>query len=407
MTSDSGSRASRCRRLISSRARPEQNAVPAPRITTTRTRASRSSSLKRRCSPSSMAVLSAFRRSGRLSVMVAMPSASAHRISSAMSISSGSAEQRARNHHAVDCGRALADAAHARLTVPALERKLLGDAVAAVNLDRGVHDAPEHLARVELGDRRLDARVLTAISLPRAVPDEPAARADLDLGIREHPLDGLALAQRCAEGRALLGMGDGHAMRGDGHTQIARRVWKAVFHEEIEGQVEALALRADQALGGKLAVLEDHVVRHRGRTDGPDGPRAEPWRPALEDEARDAAAPLRPVGPRPHDAPRRVVGARDEDLPTVQHPAIATLLGARLDRAGRVGSPRGLRDGKERLQAIADGRHRVLGDLLLAPRPDRGGRVAPEDAAARIVETHPVLRLFFERDAHGARVEAG
>src|SRR2546427_3049362 len=42
MTSASGSSASRCRRLISSRSRPEQNAVPAPRITTTRTRASRS-----------------------------------------------------------------------------------------------------------------------------------------------------------------------------------------------------------------------------------------------------------------------------------------------------------------------------------------------------------------------------
>src|SRR2546428_13758815 len=107
-----------------------------------------------------MAVLSAFRRSGRLSVMVAMPSASAHRISAAMSISSGSAEQRARDHHAVHFGRALADAPHARLTVPAVERKLLAHAVAAVGLDRGVHVAPEHLARVEPDDRHLNARVL-------------------------------------------------------------------------------------------------------------------------------------------------------------------------------------------------------------------------------------------------------
>src|SRR2546425_9658217 len=109
-----------------------------------------------------------------------------------MLVVSGSAEQGARDHHPVDFGRAFADAPHARLTVPTLERSLLGYPIAPVDLDRGVHDAPEHLARVELGDRRLDARVLAAIRLPRALPDEPAARADLDLGVREHPLDGLA-----------------------------------------------------------------------------------------------------------------------------------------------------------------------------------------------------------------------
>src|SRR5262245_41240410 len=63
-----------------------------------------------------------------------------------------SAEERAGNHHPLDLGRALADAAHPRLAVPALEGKLLGHAVPAVDLDRGVDHAPQHLARVELGD---------------------------------------------------------------------------------------------------------------------------------------------------------------------------------------------------------------------------------------------------------------
>src|SRR5882724_3885530 len=187
MTSASGSSPSSCRRLISLRSRPEQNAWPAPRITTARTLVSRSSASKRRPNASMSAVFSAFRRSGRLSVMVAMPSATAYRISSAMVVPPGSAEERARDHHAVDLGRPLADTAHARFTVPALERKFLRDSVAAVDLHRGIDDAPEHLARVELRDRRLDPRVLPAVGLPGAVPDDPATRAQLDLGVGQHP----------------------------------------------------------------------------------------------------------------------------------------------------------------------------------------------------------------------------
>src|SRR5712664_4674435 len=76
------------------------------------------------------------------------------------------AEERARDDHAVHFRRALADAAHARLAIPALEGELLGDAVAAVDLDGGVDDASEHLARVELGDGGLYPRVLAAVGLP-------------------------------------------------------------------------------------------------------------------------------------------------------------------------------------------------------------------------------------------------
>src|SRR5207237_3631943 len=118
-----------------------------------------------------------------------------------------SAEELARDDHAMHLRRPLADAPHARLAIPALERELLGHAVAAVNLHGGVDHAPEHLARVELGDGGLHARVLAAIGLPRAFPDEPAARAQLHLGVCQHPLNGLALAEWHAERRALLGVG--------------------------------------------------------------------------------------------------------------------------------------------------------------------------------------------------------
>src|SRR6266851_2868283 len=87
------------------------------------------------------------------------------------------------------------DAADARLPVPALERKFLGHAVAAVDLHRVVDHAPQDFRGVELGDRRLHARVLAAIRLPRAVPDQPARRPQLDLAVDQHPLDGLAVLQ--------------------------------------------------------------------------------------------------------------------------------------------------------------------------------------------------------------------
>ena len=133
--------------------------------------------------------------------------------------------------------RALADAPHPGLAVPALQRKLLRHAVAAVDLHGRVDDAPEHLARVELGDRGLDTGVLAAVGLPGALPDEPAAGADLDLGVGQHPLNGLALAERDPERRALLGMRDRHAMGGHRHPEIRRRVREAILHEQVEGDL--------------------------------------------------------------------------------------------------------------------------------------------------------------------------
>src|SRR5918994_1288254 len=100
----------------------------------------------------------------------------------------------------------LADAAYAGLAIPALQRELLRDTVAAVDLHGGVDHASQHLARVELGDRGLDPGVLAPVGLPGALPDDPAAGSDLHLGVGQHPLNGLARAERRAEGRAVLGV---------------------------------------------------------------------------------------------------------------------------------------------------------------------------------------------------------
>src|SRR5262249_2246211 len=92
-------------------------------------------------------------------------------------------------------------------------------------------------------------------------------------------------------------------------------------------------------------------------------------------------------------------------LASVEHPAIAATLGARLDRASRVRAAGRLGDGEEGPPALANGRDRVLLDLLLGTGPDGRRRVAAEDPAARTVETHAVLRHLLEHDAHAERVE--
>src|SRR5215467_14240374 len=248
------------------------------------------------------------------------------------------AEDRASDDHAVHLRRPLADATHARLPVPALQGELLAHPVAPVDLHGGVDDAAEHLARVELGDGGLDARVLTAVGLPRAFPNEPARGADLHHGVREHPLDGLALRERRPEGGALLRVLHRHPVGGHRHPEVAGGVREALLHEEIEGEVEPLPFLPHEVLGGDLAVLEDHIVGDGRGSDDADRLRGEAGRATLHDEAGDAGAPLGFVGAGPHEPPRRLVGARGEDLAPVQHPAIAALLGTGLDRPRGIGA---------------------------------------------------------------------
>src|SRR6185436_4022487 len=315
---------SSCRWRISRRSMPEQKPGPSPRTTTTRTSGFLSSASMCSTSPFSMARFIALRRSGRFMVKVATPSWMCSLSSSVMrrpllfgaggergpllpqtppptwirrrrwlptrlvsARGDWSSQKMSRDDHAVHFGGAFTDAAHAGLPVPALQREFLGDAVAAVDLDGGVDDATEHLARVQLGHRGFHARVLAAIGLPRPRPDDPAAGAELHLGVRQHPLDGLALGQGLAEGGALLGMRDGHAMRRHRHPEIAGGVGETVLHQEIEGEIEPLALGADERVARQHAVLEDHVVGPRGGADHLDLAGVKAGRAVLEDEAGD------------------------------------------------------------------------------------------------------------------------
>src|SRR4029453_19681300 len=127
------------------------------------------------------------------------------------------------------------------------------------------------------------------------------------------------------------------------------------------------------------------VIGNRGRADRPDVPRGEPGRALIENEAGDARPSFRLVRPRENDAPSAVVRIGDEDLASVEHPAISPSLGACLDGARRVRATGGLGDGEEGPPALAHGRHGVLRDLLLPASPDGRWRATAEDPAPRTV----------------------
>ena len=87
------------------------------------------------------------------------------------------AQEIARDHHAVDFGRAFADPLDAQLAVPALQRQLVGDAEAAEDLHAAVDDAPGRLRRIELADRRFRLDVVAEIAATR-VTERGETRAD-------------------------------------------------------------------------------------------------------------------------------------------------------------------------------------------------------------------------------------
>src|ERR1043166_4696459 len=156
--------------------------------------------------------------------MVAMPSVTSTSIDMASSLLALAAEQVARDHHAVNFRRALADALDAHLAVPALERHLARDAEPAEHLDAAVDHLAGDFGRVDLADRGIDLDVLPEIALPGGLIDQQPRGADLDLAGRDHPLDRLLLGELRAEGFALLGPFDREIERGARDADHRRRV---------------------------------------------------------------------------------------------------------------------------------------------------------------------------------------
>src|SRR5206468_1534651 len=172
-----------------------------------------------------------------------------------------------------------------------------------------------------------------------------------------------------------------------------------------QAQAEPASLPAEQVVLRHLAILHDHLVRHRHRPDRADRPRGEAGRALVDDEAADPLASLRGVGADEDHAPLGLVDVGDERLGAVEDPAIAALDTAALDRARRIGAAARLGDSEEGVEAVPQRGHGVLLDLLPGASVDHGRRVAAEDAAARIVEPHALLRHLREDHAHAEAVD--
>src|SRR5581483_1652016 len=317
-----------------------------------------------------------------------------------------SAQQRARDNHPVHFGRAFADSANPRLTVPSLERQFLAHAIAAVDLHGAIDNAAEHLARIELGDRRLGAEILAAVRLPCAVPCKPSRGPELYLRIRQHPLDRLAAGQELAEGAAPLCVLDGHPERRNADPDIARRIGKSKPREQIEAQVEPLPFLAQALLDRHDAVLEGDFVRHGRSPDGSYRARGKAGLPFVDYEAGDALASGFRIGAGKNHAPLGFVRVRYEDLGSVQDIAVALADGAALDGAGGIGTSRRFRDCEEGVPGVLDGTARIF--LLLFGRagPYDRRRGAAEHAGARVVQTHSMLGHRLGDDRHLERAEA-
>src|SRR5208282_5809780 len=235
---------------------------------------------------------------------------------------------------------AFADSTDSRLAIPALDWKFLADAVAAVDLHGAIDHAAEDLARIQLRDRRLGAEILAAVGLPRPFPRQPSRGAQLDLRIREHPLDSLPLRQQLAERTALLGVIDRHPERCYSHADVARRIRKAQARQQIEAQVQSLALGPQPLLDRNDTILELNFVGHRRCAQRSNRPRRKSRRALLDDEAGDSLAAGLGVGAREDYAPLRLVRVRNKNLGAVKHVGIALANRLALNRAGRIGAAR-------------------------------------------------------------------
>src|SRR6266511_6144330 len=114
----------------------------------------------------------------------------------------------------LDLRRPLVEAVHTRVAPEALDRELVGEAVAAVDLDRVVAGALRDLAGVELRDARL-ARARNALVLEMAgAVDEQPRGLGLDDHVGDELLHELVRGDGLAERVALRGVRDRRVDRG-------------------------------------------------------------------------------------------------------------------------------------------------------------------------------------------------
>ncbi len=209
------------------------------------------------------------------------------------------------------------------------------------------------------------------------------------------------LRDRAAEGRALGGVLERavEALLGAGHA--ARRADQALALELPHDVVEALALLAQQRVGGHAHVLE-------GEQRGVRRVHAEllellladhPGRVHVDQEQREAVVARVGVGLGHEHDEVGAVPVGDVGLRAVDHPLVAVAHRARLD-AGHVGPGVGLGDPQAGDLLAPDRRHQVALLLLLAAEQEdrRGGHVGVHRHAHRQAAGVAVRHLLGEHE---------
>ena len=234
-------------------------------------------------------------------------------------------EQRlARDHEALDLRGALVELHDLRVAHQLLDRVLLDEAVAAVDLHGVRGDLHRGVRGEALGVRGLDGVAAALVEQDGRVPGRQAREVHLGGHVGDHELDRLVHGDRDAELDALLGVVRGEL---EGRAGDAGRHGRHAGARAVQGhhrELEAVVLLAEQVPHGDLGVVEGdgrgvrsalaHLVlvpvhRDAGVT--------------RDHERGDAAVPGVGVGLGVDRVPVRVAAVGDERLRAVDDVCVA------------------------------------------------------------------------------------
>ncbi|EAU62243.1 conserved hypothetical protein [Stigmatella aurantiaca DW4/3-1] len=276
----------------------------------------------------------------------------------------------------------------------ALGIHLLAVTHAAVHLEGLVGHAAGHLAGVQLRHGALHGVAHALVLEQCRLVHQQARRVDLRGHVRQHELDGLVLPDGLAERLALARVAHRLLERGPGDAQRLRGDADPAAVQRAHGDLEALALLAQEVLGRHAHVLEEHGAGVR-RADahllvrlGPDEAR----RVRGHDEGGDALVARLLVRHREQHDGVRLGAVGDPVLRAVDDVLVAPahrdrLLGRRV--AARLGL--GEAEAAELLAAgergeellllllVAVLRHRIAVERVVHAHDDAGGGAATAD----------------------------